>query len=77
MVEKMNCRHNKQLEDGQEMVEEVQKIKQLNLENKLFNVLHSSQIDQKESELEQEDEVKDIQPITIQFIQHKDEEQND
>ena len=35
------------LEDDQEMVEEVQEINQLNLENKLFNVLHNSQIDQK------------------------------
>ena len=35
------------------------------------------QIDQKESEIEQENEVKDIKPITIKFIQHKDGEQKD
>ena len=59
------------------MVEEVQEIKQLNLENKLLNVPHNSQIDQKESEIEQEDEFKDIKPISIEFVQHKDEEQKD
>ena len=69
--------YNKLLEDDQELVEEVQEIKQLNLENKLFDVLHNSQIDQKESEIEQEDEVKDIKPISIEFIQHKDDEQKD
>ena len=45
--------------------------------NKLFNVLRNSQIDQKESEIEQEDEAKDIQPILIELIQHKNEDQND
>ena len=69
--------YNKLLEDDQEMVEEVQEIKQLNLKNKLLNVPHNSQIDQKESEIEQEDEFKDIKPISIKFVQHKDEEQKD
>ena len=43
----------------------------------LFNNVYNCQIDQKESEIEQENEVKDIKPITIEFIQHKDEEQKD
>ena len=43
----------------------------------LFNNVYNCQIDQKESEIEQENEVKDVKPITIEFIQHKDEEQKD
>ena len=69
--------YNKLLEDDQEMVEEVQEIKQLNLENKFFDVLHNNLIDQKESEIEQEEEVKKIKPISIESIQHKDEVQKD
>ena len=52
----MNYGYNKLLEGDQEMVEEVQETKQINLENKIFNVLHNSQIGQKESQIEQEDE---------------------
>ena len=64
-------RYKKLLEDDQEIVEEVQEIKQKILENKLFNIFHNWKICQKESEEEQEDEVKVIQQITIEFIRHK------
>ena len=55
--------YNKRLEDDQEMVEEVQEIKQLNLENKLFDVLLNSQIDQKKVKLNKKMKLK----ILIQF----------
>ena len=46
------------------------------MDEKVFALVRSpqednSQNDQKESEIEQEDEVKDIQPIKIEFILQK------